>query len=241
MDAISYIIGLTVAVTGFFLYRDYTRFLRGAYAKYGKVVSIHQVFANTLGYDDNNQTSEPYVKNGFYPVIEYPLEGGPVRFTAIDQLASGNFHVGDKVKLRIIKTRRKHSRTCKTLVALISMISLLALSMVGAALIPGIHISFGQILLSSLVIAVSLSILILYQRDQEQHYVHNLGHTKSGRAQLYLPEPAAFKNWTSSLSDPAQRIKIRSSQFCGATCIGFSLIILMLAIQPSIQLLLQAK
>lgn len=240
MDAFTFIISLTLAIAGFFLYRDYARFLRGAYAKHGKVVSIHQVFSNNL-YLHEGASMQPYVKNGFYPVIEYPLEGGPVRFTAIDHLASGNFHVGDKVKLRIIKTRRKHSRTCKTLIALISMISLLALGMISAALTSSIYISLGQVLLASIVIAASLSILIFYQRDQDSHYIHELTHTKSGRAQLYLAEPAAFKNWTSALHDPVQRIKIRSSQFCGATFIGSALLMLSVAIQPSLQLLLQLK
>lgn len=241
MDAFTLIISLTVAVAGFFLYRDYSRFLHGTYAKHGKVVSIHQVFSNYLYQTKNNGNNSPYVKSGFYPVIEYPLDGEPVRFTAIDHLASGNFHVGDKVKLRIITTRRKHSRTCKTLVALISMISILGLSLIGAALISSIAISLGQILLSSCVIAASLAILILYQRDQDQHYIHELSRTKSGKAQLFIPEPAAFRNWTSALSDPAQKAKIRSSQLCGATCIGIAFIMLSLAIQPTIQLLLQVK
>ncbi len=238
MDAFTLIISLTLAIAGFFLYRDYSRFLRGAYAKRGEVVSIHQVFANNL-YQHQGSKMQPYVKNGFYPVIEYPLDGGSVRFTAIDHFASGNFHVGDKVKLRIIKTRRKHSRTCKTLTALISMITLLGLGMIGAALTSSIHISLAQVLLASTVIAASLSILIFYQRDQDSHYIHELSHTKNGRAQLYLAEPAAFKNWTAALHDPIQRIKIRSSQFCGATFIGSALLILSVTIQPSLQILLQ--
>lgn len=239
MDAFTLIISITVAVAGFFLYRDYSRFLRGTYAKYGKVVSIHQVFSNCLYQAENTNQAKPYVKNGFYPVIEYPLDGQAVRFTAIDHLASGTFHVGDKVKLRIITTRRKHSRTCKTLVALISMISILGLSMVAAALTSSISISLGQILLSSAVIAASLSILILYQRDQDQHYVHELERTKSGRAQLYIPEPAAFRNWSAALSDPAQRIKIRSSQVCGVTFIGSALIMLSIALQPTFLLIMK--
>lgn len=238
MDAFTLIISLTLAVAGSFLYRDYSRFLRGAYAKYGKVVSIHQVFSSLTSHADNS-TSQTYVKNGFYPVIEYPHEGGPVRFTAIDHLASDNFHVGDKVKLRIIKTRRKHSRTCKTFIALISMISLLSLGMIGAAITSSIYISFGQVLLASMVIAASLSIMVLYQRDQDQHYIHELSHTKSGRAQLCIPEPAAFRHWKSALQDPVQRIKIRGSQLCGATCIGSALVMLSIALIPSIQLLLK--
>jgi hypothetical protein len=239
MDAFTFIISLTVAVAGFFLYRDYASFLRGTYAKYGRVVSIHQVFSSYLYQTEAHGNATPYVKNGFYPVIEYSLDQQPVRFTAIDQHASGNFHIGDKVKLRIISTRRQRSRTCKTLIALISMISILALTMIWAALSSSFSISLGQILLSSSVIAASLSVLILYQRDQEQHYTHEFGRTKSGKIQLYIPEPAAFKNWSTALSDPTQRIKIRGSQVCGATCIAAAFIMLSIALQPMLQLLLQ--
>lgn len=235
MDAFTLIIGITLAIAGIFLYRDYARFLRGAYAKYGKVVSIHQVFTtplSTLG----PQTKAPFVKNGFYPVIEYPLEGGKVRFTAIDSNASGSFHVGDQVKLRIIKTRRKRSRTCKTLVALIAMISLLSIAMVAGAISSSIEISFNQVLLASFVITACLSVLIMYIRDQDQHYIHDLTQTKGGRTQLCLAEPTAFKNWNSALRDPVQRYKIRSTQFFGATCLGSSAIMLVFAVHPLTQL-----
>jgi hypothetical protein len=119
------------------------------------------------------------------------------------------------------------------------MISLLSLGMIGAALSSLIHISFAQVLLASSVIAASLSILILYLRDQDQQYAHDLCRTKSGRTQLSLAEPAAFRNWKSALQDPAQRVKIRSSQFFGATCMGFAMVMLSFAVQPTANLLFQ--
>jgi len=231
MDAFTFTIGLTLAVAGFFLYRDYARFLRGAYAKHAKVVSIQQVFSTFLS-SEGQPKQKSFVTNGFYPIIEYPQEGGAIRFTAIDQHASGNFHVGDQVKLRIIKTRRKANRTCKTVIALIAMITLLGLGMLVAALNASVSISIGQVVLASFVIAASLSALVFYMRDQDMQYIHELTHTKGGRTQLSLAEPTAFKNWNSALQDPAQRYKIRSSQFCGATCIGSAMITLAIAIQP---------
>ena len=236
MDAFTFIIGLTLAVAGVFLYRDYARFLRGAYVKQGKVVSIQQVFCTQLS-SETTSNHQPFVKNGFYPIIEYPQDGGAIRFSAIDQNASGNFHVGDQVRLRIIKTRRKSNRTCKTVIALVSMLGLLGIGMLSSAIISSIHISVGQVFLASVVIAASLAILVLYIRDQDQHCIHDLIYTRSGLTQLYLAEPTAFKNWKSATNDPVQRSKIRSSQFFGATCMGSAMVVLVIAIQPFSQLI----
>jgi hypothetical protein len=234
MDAFTFVIGLTLAVAGFFLYRDYARFLRGAYAKQGKVISIQQVFSAQLS-SDATRLAPPYVRNGFYPVIEYSLKDGPIQFTAIDKNTSGSFHVGDQVKLRIIKTRRKATRVCHTFIVLVAMVTLLSLGMISAALSSSFQISIGQVFLASCVVAASLSMLIFYLRDQDQLYTHELTHTKGGRTQLCLAEPTAFKHWKSALLDPAQRYKIRSSQLCGATCMGTAMITLTIALQPLIQ------
>ncbi len=239
MDAFTFIIGLTLAIAGVFLYRDYASFLRGTYAKYGRVVSIQQVFSTPMSVDaETDPSAKSFVTNGFYPVIEYPNEGGKVRFTAIDQQASGNFHVGDPVKLRIIKTRRQCNRTCKSFIALAAMITLLALSMLFAALTSSFSISVSQVLLASLVITASLSILILYIRDQDQHYLHEISHTRGGRTQLFLCEPTAFGKWKSALRDPVQRYRIRSTQFFGATFIGSSAVMLAVALQPWAQFII---
>jgi len=229
MDAFTFIIYLTIAITGFFLYRDYARFLRGAYTKQGRVVSIQQFFSSQLSSAQPIKQT-PFVKNGFYPVIEYAQEGEAIRFTAIDQHASGCFHVGDRIRLKIIKTRRKANRTCKSIFALIAMLGILSLGMVSAALTTTIYISIEQVLLASGVIMASLFILVFYMFDQDQHYDHNLTQTKNGETQLCLVEPTAFKNWKSALHDPVQRYKIRGSQFFGATCMGTAMIMLSAAI-----------
>lgn len=229
MDAFTLILGLTLAVVGIFLYRNYASFLRGAYAKHARVISIQQVFSSKIDLQEN---VSGYVKNGFYPVIEYRSGGEAVSFTAIDQSISGSFHVGDEVKLRVFKTRRSKNRVCKTIVVLISMLLLLGFDLFVSAFMSDAAISFGQVCLSSIIVAVSLSTLVLYLKDQDELNESGLSSTKSGRAQLCLAEPAAFKNWTSALTDPAQRYKIRSTQFFGATCIGFSFVVLIIAVQP---------
>jgi hypothetical protein len=229
MDAFTLIMGLTLAVIGIFLYRNYASFLRGAYAKRARVISIQQVFTSNINPKINAST---FVKNGFYPVIEYFTDNESIRFTAIDQHVSGNLHVGDQVKLRVHKTRRSKNRVCKTVVLLISMLCLLGLDLFISAFFSDAAISLGQVYLASIIIAASLSILVLYLKDQDESYEHGLTSTKSGRTQLCLAEPAAFKNWTSALTDPAQRYKIRSTQFFGATFMCSSLVVIAMAVQP---------
>jgi hypothetical protein len=229
MDASALILGLTLAVVGIFLYRNYASFLRGAYAKHARVISIQQVFTSKINLQTNVSN---YVKNGFYPVIVYRSDGEPVSFTAIDQRVSGNFHVGDEVKLRVLKTRRSKNRVCKTIVVLITMLFLLGFDLFITALMSDAPISLGQVCLASIIVAVSLSTLVLYLKDQDELNESGVTSTKSGRAQLCLAEPAAFKNWTSALTDPAQRYKIRSTQFFGATCMCSSLVVLAVAVQP---------
>jgi len=231
MDAFALLIGLTLAIAGVFLYKDYAHFLRGAYAKQGKVVSIQQVFTNNLHSEPINK-KKSFVENGFYPVIEYLIKGEAVQFTAIDHNNSGNFHVGDQVKLKIIKTRRKESRLCKTAIALVSMIFILGAGIVFAGLASTVQVTIGQIFLSSLVIAICLAILVLYIKDQDEHFIQDLTQTKSGRTQICLTEPTAFRNWKSAFCDPVQRNKIRGSQFCGATFMCSAMFMLALAVQP---------
>jgi len=231
MDVFTLTMSLTLAVAGLFLCRDYARFLRGAYAVSGRVTSIQQVFVSRPE-STECKISKSHVENGYYPVIEYRSPGGAISFTAIDRSASGRFHVGDDIKLLINKTRRQESRICKTVIVLISMLVLLCLDMSAAALISGIYLSAGQIYLASFVITVSLAILVLYARDQDERGTHQLTRVDGNCAQLCLCEPAAFKNWAFSVRDPVQASKIRSSQLFGATCMCSALAIIVIAFQP---------
>lgn len=229
IEALTILISLTLAVTGFFLYRDYASFLKGAYAKRGKVVSIQPAFPSQRS---SNTTSKSFVSEGFYPIIEYNYEGHAVRFTAIDHLASAKLHVGDKVQLRIIKTRRKENRLCKSLIALVCLISILGFTLFAAAVTGNTSLSLTQIFLGSFVIALCLAILALYFSDQDQHFLHDLKETKRGYTQLFLAEPTAYRKWQSSFRDPVQRFKIQGSRLCGATFIGSAMAILTSTISP---------
>lgn len=226
IEILTVLISLTLAVTGVFLYHDYAQFLKGAYVKHGKVVSIQATFSNLSSAD--NYASSP-IPVSYYPIIEYSNEGEAIRFTAIDHLASAKLHVGDKVQLRIIKTRRKTNRACSTLITLISLIAVLGLTLLTAAINGGTSLSLYQTFLGSFVIGLSLAILALYLSDQDQHFVDDLKETKRGHTQLILAEPTAYKKWHSSLRDPVQRFKIRGSKVCGATFIGSAIAIMSLS------------
>jgi hypothetical protein len=228
IEILTVLISLTLAVTGVFLYRDYSRFLKGAYIKRGKVVSVQATFSNINRQRDQagRHNTASAIPVSYHPIIEYHHDGEAIRFTAIDHLASARLHVGDKVQLRIIKTRRKTNRACLTLITLISLIAVLGLTLFITAISGGTVMSLQQIFLGSFVIGLSLAILALYLSDQDQHFVADLKQTKRGYTQLFLAEPTAYKKWHSSLRDPVQRFKIQGSKVCGATFIGSAIAIL---------------
>ena len=223
IEILTVLISLTLAVTGVFLYRDYAQFLKGAYVKRGKVVSIQATFSNMSSRENYSLSPIPV---SYHPIIEYLHEGEAIRFTAIDHLASAKLHVGDKVQLRFIKTRRKSNRACSTLITLISLIAVLGLTLLTAAINGGTSLSLYQTFLGSFVIGLSLAILALYLSDQDQHFIDDLKETKRGYTQLVLAEPTAYRKWHSSLRDPVQRFKIRGSKVCGATFIGSAIAIM---------------
>jgi len=231
MDLFTFFISITLAVAGVFLFRDYSHFLKSTYAKNGKVVSIQQRFYTHLSLDPHSQT-QTFIKNGFYPVIECPQEGGSVLFTAIDQHNAGNFHMGDNVDLKIIKSNRQSSRACKTKIILSSLLMILGFGIISAALFSSIQASLGQIFLASSVIAAGLSILVLYARNQDESSIDQTTLNKGGQMQLRIAEPTAFRNWKSTRLDPIQKSKIRHSKFCGITCLGASLMVLAFTFQP---------
>ena len=222
------LISLTLAVTGIFLYRDYSSFLKGTDAKRGKVVSIQSTFSS----NNENKHSSPFVPAGFYPIIEYFYQKEAVRFTAIDHLASAKLHVGDKVQLRITKSRRKENRSCKSILALVSLISVLGIAMIVTSISGATPPSITQIFFGSFVIALSLAILALYLSDQDQYFLNDIKETKRGYTPLFLADPTAYRKWQSSFKDPVQRFKIRGSRVCGATFIGSGMAILTSTLSP---------
>lgn len=230
MDAFSFLMSITLATAGLFLVRDYARFLKGSYSMAGRVKAIQQVFRILPESEDDAR--KVFVTNGFYPVIEYESDGLLVSFTAIDQQASGQLHVGDAVRLRVTKSRRRSNRRNKVATTLVSLLSILCLGLALDAAISEIHLSITQVVLASTTVAICLAILVLYVRDKDDYYIHDVVRTRGGHVQLCLFEPTAFQKWQSALRDPNQAFKIRSSQAFGATCMGAAMIMLAVAIEP---------
>ena len=138
MDAFSFLMSITLATAGLFLIRDYASLLKGSYAMVGRVKAIQQVFR--ILPENEEEARKIYVSNGFYPVIEYEADGQLVSFTAIDRQASGQLHVGDTVKLRVTKSRRRADRRNNVATLLVSLLSALCLGLTLDALFSEVHL-----------------------------------------------------------------------------------------------------
>lgn len=233
MDAFVFVMGLTLLAAGLFLFRDYVQFLAGVHTLPAKVVSIQQVFLPGL----SSETDAPggrFVSNGFYPIVEYHSETGPISFTAIDKAISGRFHVGDKLRLRISKTRRSCHRHCKSITALLSLLLVLCVCLFAAALETGAQLSAFKIIGASVVIALCFATLILYTREQDEQGNHRFraASAASGPAQLCLCEPTAFEKWKGTWQDHRQKTRIRGAQAFGAMCLTSACALLAVALRP---------
>lgn len=228
MDFFILIIGMTLASAGVFLFRDYVGFLLGVHSLSGKVISIQQVFVHGR----QHQRGQPFVGDGFYPVVEYQSESGPLAFTAIDPSTSGRFHVGDSIKLNVAKSRRSErrmSRTTRTLIVL--LLSLLA-CLVAAPMLASFELSPMKIILASVVLAFCFAMLIVYVRDLDEQGLNDYAHSRSGRPRLCLFEPTAFCKWSDCWMDRRQQMKIRNSQIFGVFCVLLACVLVVLSLQP---------
>ncbi|TNC81462.1 MAG: hypothetical protein C9356_09030 [Oleiphilus sp.] len=234
MDIFIFVVGLTLAAASVFLIKDYVRFLLGVYSVPAKVVSIQQVFVPCVP----QNALDPYVKNGFYPVVEYQSESGPVTFTVIDPATSGRFHVGDCVGLKVAKTRRRQRRSSKSISILVFSQLLLFACLISAAIFSSFELSTIKIVLASVVLALCFAILILYTRDQDAQGINDFEHSRFGCPQLCLFEPTACSKWRNAWMDKRQQLKIRSSQAFGAFCMMVAGVLFVLAMKPVLHLTL---
>jgi len=237
MDAFIFVMGLTLAAVGVFLFRDYVRFLAGSYSISGKVVSIQQVFIpKPIG---RKVDIEPYVADGFYPVVEYKSDSTPIRFTAIDNVASGRFHVGDKLRLKVTKSRRKHQRHCRSMSILMSLLVLLASLMFVSATMTGYHLSVIKIISASFVLAIGFAMLIIYTREQDEQSEQNQLDTGKAYSQLCLFEPTAFNKWQATWQDRRQLKKIRGARAAAGFCFTSASMLVLAALMPVLSLSVQ--
>lgn len=228
MDSFSLAIGITLGVLGLFLMRDFAGALIGLHVLRGSVRSVQQLTHSILKSADQPH----YVAEGFYPIIEYPLDGKPVQFTAICQGVSGKFHVGDNVKLRFMKTRRSVNRWGKGVFALIGASAALGATMIYAAVSSGFALSISQIFLASVVLALALFALVMFLRGQDENCVSGLKEGQNGVSEICLSEPTAFNKWKEATIDRRTIKRLRSTQVCGITCMLSAIMLFLLALKP---------
>jgi hypothetical protein len=220
----------TLALAGVLLVRDYARFLRSVHTLQAKVTSIQHVFVPTL--DGKPKETKNTVESGYYPVVQYQTKQGPVSFTCIDSAVVDRFHIGDKIRLRISKSRRKADRTCKTFTLLAMMLVMLSFGLVAGASFPGFYLAPTYIFTASLVIAACLCVIVRFKREQDECKSIQVLHNDSGRTQYCLQEPTAFKHWGQAVRDNHQVSKIRSSQALGLVCFAISAALLVVTMFP---------
>ncbi|KZZ60051.1 hypothetical protein A3762_03500 [Oleiphilus sp. HI0125] len=216
----------TMAIAGLLLTRDYVRFLQSTHKMNALVKSVQHVFSPS--------SHRGTTKSGYYPVLEYRSEDGPVSFTCIDPEAADRFHIGDKIKLHVSKSRRSHSRNCRTFVALSLMLSLLVSGMLISALVPDSGIGLMHIIIASFVVAVCLFVIVRFKREQDETENLQTLDIENGDVRYCLREPTAFNQWRKSFYDRKQAVRVRMSQVFGACCFVASGSIVVGAILPSI-------
>lgn len=200
----------TMAIAGLLLTRDYVRFLKSTHQVNSVVKSIQHVFLPS--------NARSGTKSGYYPVLEYKTNQGPVAFTCIDERAANRFHIGDKVKLHVSKSRRTTTRNCRTFVLLSVMLAILVGGLFLSALIPDSGIGAMHIIVASFVVATSLFVIVRFKRDQDESMEMQTIDVDGGSARYWLKEPTAFKHWCRSLHDKKQAARVRFSQAFGLCC-----------------------
>ncbi len=204
----------TMAVAGLLLTRDYVRFLKSTHQVNAVVKTIQHVFLPS--------NARSGTKSGYYPVLEYKTNQGPVAFTCIDERAANRFHIGDKVKLHVSKSRRTGTRNCRTFVLLSAMLAVLVGGLFLSALVPDSGIGSLHIIVASFVVATSLFVIVRFKRDQDESMEMQTFDCDGGNASYWLKEPTAFKHWCKALHDRKQAARVRLSQAFGFCCFVIS-------------------
>jgi hypothetical protein len=233
VDAFVFVMGMTLATIGLFLFRDYVRFLSGTHRIRGKVVTIQQAF---IPRRDAQEEGCQFVSDGFYPVVEYQSEGEAVRFTAIEKAASGRFHVGDKLSLKVSKSRRKRHRHCRSMSVLTALMTVLAGFLVFFAFASGHHLSILKIVCASFVLAFGFAMFIIYLREHdEQGNDTSIDHNRA-YPQLCLFEPTAYDKWQSNTRDRRQLQRIRGVRAAAGFCFTSASMMLGAALLPMLSI-----
>jgi len=238
MDVFTLAMGLTLLAAGWFMLRDYVRFLTSGYIVKGKVVSIQQsslhgyssliqraVFADApelLSPDDLYARDKQY---SIYPVIEYLSNGEAVRFTMISDQVSDQYHIGDTVDLRFCRSRREQGRVSRSTVSLIIMLVVLSVGLILGAVFSSVGLTIAHICFSSVILTFCLFIMVAYYCNRDENCKARYELNRRGRIRVLILEPSAFKHWAAMIDDKAQKRRIFGSQLFGAGCFMSGMII----------------
>ncbi len=232
MDVFTLAMGLTLLAAGWFMLRDYVRFLTSGYIVKGNVVSIQQSslhgYSNltqqtTLANKPEHVSSESLYSSdkqySLYPVIEYLSNGEAVRFTMISGQSSDQYHIGDAVDLRFCRSRRGQGRVSRSTVSLILMLAVLSVGLVIGAVFSSVGLTIAHICFSSIILTFCLFIMVAYYCNRDESSKARYELDGRGRMRVLILEPSAFNHWRAMIDDKTQKRRIFGSQIFGAGCL----------------------
>ncbi|WP_250656723.1 DUF3592 domain-containing protein [Alkalimarinus coralli] len=241
MDVFILAMGLTLLAAGWFLTRDYVRFLSSGYTVRGAVVSMQHAFLHrysglqqrlaspSLNLYASQLSAHRSSQYGIYPVVQYFSNGEPVRFTMIDCEKPGQYHVGETLELRFSRSRRHHNRVGRPTMMLILMLTALISGLMAGAMFSEVGLSFAHICFASLILTFCLFIIGAYYRCQDDCCQEQDKRGRNGRARLLISEPSSFSHWSSMVDDVRQRRRILGFQLCGVGCFVCGLVVVVAA------------
>ena len=222
MDVFTLAMGLTLLAAGWFMLRDYVRFLTSGYVVKSNVVAIQQsslyVYSN-LDHQAALTKYSSYKQYSLYPVIEYLSNGEAVRFTMINSQISDQYHVGDAVDLRFCRSRRVQGRASRSTVALIVMLVVLSIGLFADAVFSSVDLTIAHICFSSAILTFCLFIMAAYYCNRDENSKTRYELDRRGRMRVLILEPAAFKHWGTMIDDKSQKRRIFGSRLFGAGCL----------------------
>jgi hypothetical protein len=211
MDVFVLVMGLTLFTAGWFIFWDYVRFLYSSYSVKGRVVSFTSPYLLGGSARRTRRTA-----SGMYPIIEYLWAGQLTRFTSLDHAGAEQLQVGDIVNVCVSRSRRQRSRLGKGSIFLMIMLAALCVVLLSGALLVNIQLNVVHIILASCILALSLSFIVLYLRNQDE--THSGLVRRMNPFSVFLSEPSSFCHWSEMTQDRFQRRRILGFRMVGAAC-----------------------
>ncbi|RMF16852.1 MAG: DUF3592 domain-containing protein [Gammaproteobacteria bacterium] len=216
MDILMLLVGITLAVTGWFLAWDYARSLFSAYTTKGKVVALQPGFGQR-----RNGVYTP-----FYPVVEYLWQKEPVRFSALHEDDVANLQIGDIIEITFSRSRRTQTRLGRMVLTLLFMLVMVLGAIYGTALATSTRLDLLHILLPSLVLSGCFFAIVLFLRQQDQADTGAAIQRRTSLCRLFIQEPTHVCHWMQRGNCPLTSRGAFIARFCGVSCmLGGALVI----------------